>query len=346
MLNLTGEIVLLAGLCASLVNASWLQTTTSALATITPCPSPNQWKTPAPVTVTTQYQPVSTCSPLEEVCVKNKCWTRYSYSSWDFVSTVIPCPFAPAPSSVSTITTTDQTVIVSRASTTITNTQLTTAVTKKWKRRFTHVTTVSSYTTVTKEWSALYSNLGPLAIPGYQGSDLCKNCTGPNGQKLQTLNVIECKETDRSTLCHEFEEVWIYNPKAMVSQTASATCSRHVTVPSAGVYTFKFPQRAPPTTVTVPAQTVTHTWDNNAMISTNPATTAVFPGRDWTATVTRECFRPTVIEFDVVITKVIIYVIPPFIFPNGPTSTVRPSATWADWTQTTSLTQSSGTSLS
>lgn len=335
MLNPARGFLLVAGLGTTLA-AAWQQSTTNALTTITPCPSPDQWNTPAPVTVTSQYQPVSTCSPEEEVCNKTKCWTRYSYSTWDFISTVIPCPFASPMPAVSTVTATDQTVLVSRASRTITNTQVTSAVTTKRNKPFTHVTTVSAYTTLIKEWSAPYNNLGSLAIPDYEGSGICKKCTGPNGQKLQTLDVIECLETtDKPTVCHEYEEVWIYNPKAIVSQTASAACSKRTSVQSAGTYSFEFPQRAPPTTIQIPAQTVTHTWGGYILISTNAATTTVFPGRDWTATVTRECTRPTVIEFDIIVTKIIIYVIPPFVFPNGPTSTVKPPATWADWSQTT-----------
>lgn len=313
---------------------AWQQSTTSALTTITPCPSPDQWKTPDPIIVTTQYQPVSTCSAQDEVCVENKCWTRYSYSTWDFVSTVIPCPFALPTSTVSTVTATDQSVLISRTSTTITNEHVTSI---KWKRPFTRVITASAYTTLVKEWSAPYNQLGPLAIPDYGGSGICDICSGPNGQKLQRLDVIECSQVaNKPTICREYEEVWIYNPKAILSQTASAACSSRTSVPSAGVYVFEFPQRAPPTTVRIPPQTVTHTWGGSVLVSTNAATTTTFPGRDWTATITRECARPTIIEFDIIVTKVIIYVIPPLVFPNGPTSTGRPPATWADWTPTQS----------
>lgn len=336
MLNpITG--LLLAGSFGAALADVWAQPTTSALTTITPCPSPSQWKTPTPITVTTQYQPVSTCSSQNEVCIKSKCWTRYSYSTWDFVSTVIPCPFALPTSTVSTITTTDQSVLVSRASSTITNTHITSTVTTKWKRRYTHTTTVSTYTTLVKEWNAPYNQLGPLAIPNYGGSGLCNNCSGPHGQKLQNLDVIECRQIgNKPSICREYNEVWVYNPKAIVSNTASAVCSKRTSVPSAGVYVFEFPQRAPPTTIQVPPQTVTYTWGNSVVVSTNAATTAVFPGRDWTATVTRKCARPTIIEFDIIITKVIIYIIPPFVFPNGPTRTGTPPATWADWTRTKS----------
>ncbi|KIW09936.1 hypothetical protein PV08_11712 [Exophiala spinifera] len=321
MVTLTRGLILVASFGAALADA-WQQTTTTALTTVTPCPSPAQWKTPAPITVTAQYQPVSTCSALDEVCVKNKCFTKYSYSTWNYVSTTIPCPFAAPSSTISTITATDQSVLVSRTSTTITNTQITSTVTKKWKRPFTHIVTVSAYTTVVKEWSAPYNQLGSLAIPGYGGSGICTDCKGDNGQKRQSLDVIECFESrNKPTICREYKEVWIYNPRAIFSHTASAVCSSRTSVPSAGTYVFEFPQKAPPTTIEIPVQKVTHTWHGGVIVSTNAATTAVFPGRDWTATVTRHCARPTVIEFDIIITKVIVYVVPPFVFPDGPTKT-------------------------
>lgn len=290
----------------------------TAIATVIPCPSPSQWKTPAPITITTQYQPVSTCLAGSEVCIKNKCWTHYSYSTYDFVSTIIPCPLA-LPSSVSTITKTDQNVLVTRSSKTITNTYTTSTVTRKWRKPVTVTTTASTYTTVIKEWSAPYKQLGPFAIPGYQGSGICTQCRGPKGQKLQSLDVIECRQTsNKPPVCREYPEVWVFDTKATFSRTASAVCSTQTSVSAAGIYLFKFPQQIPPSTVPVPPRTATWTVDGKAFTSTSAATTTVFPGRAWTATVTRTCPRPTVIAFEVIVTKIMEYIIPPFVFPNGP----------------------------
>lgn len=311
-----GRLLLAAYLALGLVDA-WKAEST-AIATVTPCPSPSQWRSPSPITVTSQYQPVSTCTAGSEVCVKNKCWIQYSYSTYDFISTVIPCPLA-SPLAISTITTTDQKVLVSRSSDTITNTYPTTIVTRKWRRPITITTTASSYTTIIKEWSAPYKNLGPYAIPGYQGSGICHQCKGPKGQKLQLLDVIECHQTGKATVCREYPEAWVFDSKPSLSRTASAVCSTKTSVSTPGIYVFKFPQRAPPATIPVPAQTVTYTAiGGQVLTSTNPATTTVFPGRDWTATVTRTCTRPTTITFEVIVTRVIVYIIPPFVFPNGP----------------------------
>lgn len=162
-------------------------------------------------------------------------------------------------------------------------------------------------------------DIGPLAIPGYGGSGICDKCSGPNGQDLQALDVIECLSAEGNhTFCREYEETWIYNPEAIVFQTASAACSSRTLAPSAGIYVFEFPQLAPATAAQIPAQTVTHTWDGNVIISIVPATTTNFPGKYWTATVTRQCARPTIIEFDIIVTQIISYVIPPVVFTNGP----------------------------
>lgn len=152
-------LLLVISLGVSVVDA-W-KAESSAIATVTPCPSASATSTPAPITVTAQYQPVSTCEYLSEICIKSQCWTQYTYSTYDFVSTVIPCPVA-APSSVTTVTGTDQSVLVSRVAETITNTHVTSTVIRKWKPT-TVIQTLSTYTTLVKEWSAEYKDLGPLA---------------------------------------------------------------------------------------------------------------------------------------------------------------------------------------
>ncbi|KEF58986.1 uncharacterized protein A1O9_03829 [Exophiala aquamarina CBS 119918] len=313
------------------------QGTPTAIATVTPCPSLSAGKIPAPIRVTTQYQPVSTCIPLSKVCVKNKCWTQYSYSTHDFVSTVIPCPFASA-SSITTVSKTEQSVLVSRSSETVTNTYVTSSVvTRKWRRPATVASTASEYTTVVREWSAVYKDLGPYAIPDYDGSGICTKCQGPNGQNMQSLDVIECVQSaDSPTVCREHPEVWIFGQAPSSARTASAICSTHTSVSAAGVYVFEFPQHLPPATIHIPPQTVTYTVPGSGgrfhtSTHTGTATTTVFPGRRWTATITRKCPRPTVINFEIIVKRVIYYVVPPFVHPHGPTSQVEPPATWSDW---------------
>ena len=298
--------------------------TPTAIATVTPCPSVSAHNIPAPViTVTNQYQPVSTCIPKSEVCVKNKCWTRYSYSTYDFVSTVIPCPFA-VPSQTTTITKTEQSVLVSRSSKTITNEYITSTVTRKWRRPTTVTSTASKYTTIINEWSAAYKDLGPYAIPGYSGSGICTKCQGPNKQKVQLLDVIECTQgSDIPTTCNQHPEVWVFGDTPNSARTASAVCSTRTSVSAPGIYIFKFPQNEPPATIRVPPQTITYTVPGSGgrvqtRTHTIAETTTIFPSRQWTATVTRECARPTEISFNIIVKKVIYYVIPPFTYPDGP----------------------------
>lgn len=287
------------------------------IATVTPCPSASGWKAPAPITVTSQYQPVSTCDASSEVCIKSQCWTQYDYSTYDFVSTVIPCLYA-SPSLVTTVTQTEQPVLVSRSSSTITNTHVTSTVTTKGRRPLTVTSTAITYTTVVKEWNAIYKDLGPLAIPGYEGSGICSNCEGPHGGKLQTLDVIECiGGSGPPTVCREFTEIWIFGEKPSSAHTATAACSTQTSVTAAGVYVFEFPQWAPPTMVQIPERIMTYTVEGHIAATTVPATETVFPGRDWTASVTRTCPQATLIDFEVLITKVIVYVVPPFAFRNG-----------------------------
>lgn len=293
----------------------------AALTTVTPCPSAPSSKAPAPITVTSQYQPISTCE-ASATCFKGRCYTQYSYSTWDYVSTVIPCAFN-SPSPVTTVTKTDQSVLVSRASTTITNTEITSSVitTKKWRKPTTVTSTATSYTTVIKEWSAPYKNLGALAIPDYKGCGICQSCTGPKGEDIQNLDVIECiQKPVGPVICHKLSEVWVYDDSPTSSSTASGVCSTRTAVPSAGTYVFKFPQRCGPATMDVPARTITWTkgGDRPSVVTTTvTASKTIIPGRDWTATVTRSCSGPTIIEFNIVVTKIIIFVIPPFKFPDG-----------------------------
>lgn len=308
--------LLLLGAAGVLVDAG--KPSSSALTTVTPCPAAPPSKAPLPITVTSQYQPISTCEAAQTVCVKKRCKTVYSYSTWDFISTVIPCAYN-SPSPVTTVTKTDQSVLVSRASKTVTDTEVTTqVVTKKWRKPTTVTSTATSYTTIIKEWSAPYKDLGELAIPEYHGSGICKKCKGPHGEKIQNLEAIECiHKPVGPVVCRKVPEIWVFDYKPTSSSTASAVCSTRTTVSSAGTYVFKFPQRCPPATVHVPARTITYPSGDKTVTTTVTASKTIIPAKEWTATVTRSCTRPTVIEFHVVVTKIIIIVIPPFKYPHG-----------------------------
>ncbi|EXJ79878.1 hypothetical protein A1O3_08163 [Capronia epimyces CBS 606.96] len=280
-----------------------------ALATITPCPAAPVSFAPPPITVTSQYQEVSTCE-AKTACLKRRCTTQYSYHTYDYVSTIIPGPDSPI-----TVTRTDQSVLISHSSTTITSTALVTKV--RFGHRFT--ATATAYTTQVKEWSALYKDIGPLALPGYEGSGLCQSCKGPHGEKRQQLEVIECVSHPKGpTVCRGGVEDWIYIPAPTSTSKATAVCSSKAVAPSAGTFIFAFPQHAPPAVIHVPARTVTYTVGGphpGVATTTLTETVTTLPGRDWTAFVTRSFVRPTTFDFTVTVTKTIFYTVPPWVAP-------------------------------
>ncbi|KAJ4660205.1 hypothetical protein HRR90_001179, partial [Exophiala dermatitidis] len=298
------------------------------LAAITPCPAAPVSLAPPPVTVTEQYQPVSTCK-AQTACIKRKCTTKYQYHTYDYVSTVIPCLDG---ASTTTVTETQQPVLISRSSEIIRNTR---PITKIVHGNATATTAVIDATTIVKEWSAPFKDIGPLALPNYEGSGLCKSCKGPKGEIRQVLNVIECTSRHRrGTICRKNSETWLYNPAPTSTSALSAVCSLQTSV-AAGTYTFAFPQRAPPATIRVPQRIVTYTVGEirpSTVTTTITETVTTVPEREWTAWVTRSCARPTKFEFEVTVTTTIVYTVPPFVVPGPrPTSVPVPSG-WQDWT--------------
>lgn len=289
---------------ASVSATSW------PLTTITPCPAgPSLSATP--IIVTSQYQPVSTCESVT-ACHRHRCSTAYSFNTYAYVSTVIPCSYKP--SYVSTVTRTEQSVLVSRSIATVTNTRLSTRVTVAHGTPTTSTLTQTDYTTISKEWSARYKDLGRLAIPDYPGSGICTDCDGPEGPS-QLLDVVECRNRPRGSLrCKHSLEKWVLGA-APVSSKVIGHCSTATAVPTAGTYTFAFPQRCSPYTFRAAARTITVTMGGDRpSVSTRTiqATTTVFPGQDWTAFVTRSCRGPTRFNFGIDATKTIIYRLPPF----------------------------------
>ncbi|KIV82625.1 hypothetical protein PV11_04723 [Exophiala sideris] len=315
-------------LFGALVEAARAQST--PLATITPCPA-----APAlnlePITVTTQYQPVFTCEP-SSTCRRSRCTTIYPLQTYEYVSTVIPCPYGL--SSVSTVTRTEQSVLVSRATTTITGTTLSTMVAVVHGTPTTSVLLHRDYTTVSKEWSAPYNSLGPLAIAGYPGSGLCTDC-----DLSQTLEVIECINSRQDPIqCRSGLETWIVQALP-TSSAAVAHCSSTTAVPSAGVYTFTWTQICEAFTLQAPARTVTITIGGNEhpslVVSTIQATSTVFPEQQWMAVATRSCNGPTTISFEVDVTKTFIYQWPQSTMHDTSPSKIPEPAGWSDWEATT-----------
>lgn len=247
--------------------------------------------------------------------------TKYSTTTKGF-STVIPCPYCDN-ASVATVTSPEQIIIVSRSTSTKTVLAVTTTSYRCRGRPVPKVETVTSYTTLVREWNALYRDLGPLAIDGYTGSDLCqRRCYGSNGEVLQVLKATGCQSDNAaSATCSIWPETWMFQSTPTTASMAKAVVtSSAVTLSSAGTFVFQFVQRAPPATFYIPARTVIYTTTNPAHVATTVTvtvtkTSVVFASREWTAMVTKSCSRPTVTDLTVTVSTTLVYTMPPFTPP-------------------------------
>ncbi|KAK5266340.1 hypothetical protein LTR99_003506 [Exophiala xenobiotica] len=295
------------------------------LTTIDPCPSATTISF-APITVTAQFQPVSTCVPTT-ACVKGKCSTTYPFTTYPYVSTVVPYAWNGTTTQVTTVTDVAQPFRVSEYLETLT--QITAAPTpnthhRAWfkadkKKSAAKSTTV--YETVTRRAMAPFNKIGPLPIPGWEGSGLCEEC-----EHSQLLDVIECRSGINAGKaykhCVQWDETLMEMPTQSSTVTTQALCSSQGKIPHAGVYTWTFPQNASPVTVTAPPATVTVTVINRPSISVAPQQVQVIPGQPWNAYVTKSFAGPTTFNFNVYITKVIVLDIPYFTRPASSTRQV------------------------
>lgn len=294
------------------------------LTTIIPC---KESTNPAihPITVTSQYQPVSTCHATT-ACIKGKCSTIFPFTTYPFVSTVVPCAWDGTTTQKSTVTDVTQPFRVSEHLETLTT--ITAAPTGKgrnwvdWFGRGKPATAaITLYETVTRRGIAPFNECGSLAIPGWEGSGLCDKCDNlDDGSRAQLLDVIECRfgsdaAGKKFENCAEWYETWISRPAPTSTVTASARCSSQGKIHSAGTYTWTFPQTAPPVTITAPPRTVTVTINGHTTVSVDPKFVYTIPGRNWNAYVTKSFSGPTTFNFNVYVTKVIIYNIPNFTQP-------------------------------
>ncbi|KAI1619533.1 hypothetical protein EDD37DRAFT_211878 [Exophiala viscosa] len=161
----------------------------TAITTITPCPANPTLA--APITVTEQYETVSTCG-VSVSCNKWKsCTTTYPFTTSVFVSTTIPCSWNGTAASSTIVTTTDQIVTGSVASTTLST--VSAVETFGWGAKWGWASESTSYTTQyetrVKEWDAPYETLGPIAVSGWEGSGLCTDCE-EGDVKIQTWNLL------------------------------------------------------------------------------------------------------------------------------------------------------------
>jgi len=223
---------------SSLVSVLWtwalpglLITTTAAdvLATFTPCPECPQSIMPAPITITAQYQPVSTCTPTttcsavemssaSTTYTTSQCQVQPSCTTYDWVSTTIPYLGG---ASSTLITGTDQVVELARVSTVFTTYfPCATAV-----PNISNGTTTSSsngsctsttYQTLLVDFSAQFDECGPIAVAGWDGSGLCTECTPNDFTTSQVVDVHSCLDGS----CSDYVETWVVVTR---TQTASST---------------------------------------------------------------------------------------------------------------------------
>ncbi|KAJ9496132.1 hypothetical protein LTR96_008638 [Exophiala xenobiotica] len=199
------------------------------LAILTPCAAAS--KSVQPITVTAQHQLVSTCSPSTG-CIRGKCTAGYKMQTFAWVSTVIPCAWDGTTFSSCTVTKTDQAVTVSRTS------ALSTAMPQRSSA--VHINVDNPFIPLMpsqaagkvwqaewKWWAARYDQLGPFAIPGYEGSGLCSSDCAKQQEDTfhQRLNVTVCMKRDfnSSPVCGRYSETWIALPAPEHEQQPDTT---------------------------------------------------------------------------------------------------------------------------
>ena len=198
------------------------------LTTITPCPrAPAKSTTPPPITVTSQYQPVLTCKTKTH-CLRNACRTRLDYSTWIFVSTTIPCDWDGTTSRSTLVTNVHQSITISTkaVTTTIFPSGGSASGSAPWGNSSN--TIHKPFTSVIEQSFVIpFHKLGPLAIPGYDGSGLCEDCDNdPSGSQLQVVTVKECHKVRHRSKCTRYVETWVSRaPSSSAQQTTTASAS-------------------------------------------------------------------------------------------------------------------------
>jgi hypothetical protein len=319
---------------------------TSYLATITPCPWCPSSVAPAVQNVTQQLQTLSTCSAAVSACYKGRCHTSYPYSSWQWVSTTIPCSFNNFDQNATTqtgssclVTKTEECVPVSEYTTTVTSYTMSTwttttyatitptpsaawgsyssAASSAWPTTVQQVVEVIAspvpvYEYIEKDYCAVFSGLGPLAmLDHYDGSGLCTTC-GVKGVGLtQEVSATECHTGYgfTSTSCSTYAETWTSRPAPPATVTATQVWSSQFSTDGSWDITF---------TGVVPAQTVSAPY---GWVTSEPTPVPwAFHG---------SCSDgPTVIDFTTTVTSTITISIP-WTTPTDPYH-----GGWGDWNTT------------
>ncbi|KAL3428410.1 hypothetical protein PVAG01_01919 [Phlyctema vagabunda] len=304
-----------------------------AIATFLPCEGCPSNVKPQPITVTEQYQAVSTCIPTTvckpttaSICTLKSassqssqscsthtgttCSAEYPFTTYAFVSTVIPCA---GKESKTTVTKTEQPVTVGYVSTTSTSyTTYTSYPSASVNGTYlnstspiTHVDIVS-IDVIVIDYVSPYNQIGEIGIWGYGGSGLCKEC-GPfkDGSVQQVVDVHSCI----GAKCVDFKETWYRGP-TVTEVTATQTLTATYAAQTDGVHTITLCPAAVAATTSVPHVTTI----------TIPGTTTVCPGNGvYTVTVKEPVVTVVIADH-------------PTTISSGAKTTVCPSAGIYTWT--------------
>ncbi|PBP26311.1 hypothetical protein BUE80_DR002599 [Diplocarpon rosae] len=200
------------------------------LATVYPCLSCPSDVAPPAVTVTAQYQTVSTFSKGANYTVRPSC------VSYAWVSTVIPGPDG----SSTTVTKTEQEVAVAHASTVLTSEYPCATLAPSFNATSYGAANASCTSTkltrLVVDTVVPYNELGPMAIGGYPGSGLCTTCDeDETGTQSQVVTIHQC----RDDACSTYAATWVSGgkPTAPIS-VQSAVYSSSTFCPTSGAYTI------------------------------------------------------------------------------------------------------------
>jgi len=208
-----------------------------AITTLHPCPDCPASNRVAPITVTSQLQEVWTCEAVTKT-IKKKAFVTPSCWNYNFLSTTVPC-LGGASSTV--ITKTTQYIELSHVSTVLTSyidvptvcplppapkysygygnaTVKYPTATRTPAPATTCTSTSTAFHTLVVDLSAPYNECGPLALPPWEGSGLCKNCIQDNGdEEQQAVHVSKCYDG----VCTTYIETWV-STKPTPAPTTSA----------------------------------------------------------------------------------------------------------------------------
>lgn len=280
------------------------------------------WSLP-PITVTSKYQPVSTCHATT-ACIRGKCSTVFAFKTYPFVSTVIPV-WNGSTTQKTTVTDPSQLLRISDHHEILTKITATSTRSRRDGHNLIAEQNLNSklitvYETVTRRAVVPFSDCGPLAIPGWKGSEPCKKCVLEDGSRAQLLDVIECRLGFDATgnhfqKCAEWYETWISRPAPTSKVTTCVLCAKKGSISCAGTYTWTFPQTAFPVTITAPPKTFTVNIGGYPTVSVHPKSIYTIPSRSWNAYVTKSFTGPGAFDFNIYVIRVIIFQVPKFTQP-------------------------------